>query len=187
MATSVSICSNALLMLGAQSINDLSEDNDRAKLANNLYSATRDEILRIHPWNSCIKRAVLAPDAIAPDFDYSYQFTLPSDWLRTLSVGQYGYEDDYRTEGRKILADTNVLYLRYIFANYNEGAWDAGLVSLMTLKMAALMAYPITQSASKEQIQIEKFEMEKRRVCAIDGQDDPPETLGNFRLLSSRY
>lgn len=187
MATSVSICSNALLMLGAQTINDLSENNERARLANNLYPSARDGILRIHPWNSCIKRVTLAPDVAPPEFDYSYQFTLPSDWLRTLSVGEHGYEEDYRTEGRKILANTNVLRLRYIFANYNEGSWDAGLVDLMTLKMAALMAYAITSSASKEQIQIEKFEMEKRRICAVDGQDDPPETLGDFPLLRARY
>lgn len=33
----VSICSNALLMLGAQPINDFSESNDRARLMSNLY------------------------------------------------------------------------------------------------------------------------------------------------------
>jgi len=187
MATSVSICSNALLMLGAQSINDLTEDNDRARIASNLYPQVRDELLRKHPWNCCIKRVILAPDAEAPPYDYTYQFTLPSDWMRVMSVGDYGCEDDHRIEGRKILANTNVLKLRYVFANTNEGTWDSALVTVMTMAMCARMAYAITQSASLSQLKNQEYEIALRQARAIDGQDDPPETLGDFRLLSSRY
>ncbi len=187
MSTSVSICSNALLMLGAQTINDLNEDTDRAKLAGNLYPQVRDEMLRAHPWNCAIKRVILSPDLDMPAFGYTYQFTLPSDWIRTMSVGDYGKEIDYRSEGRKILADTDTLKLRYVFHNKNEGSWDAGFIDVMTLAMAARMAYAITQSAALEQQRIQELEMTLKRARAADGQDDPPETFGDFRLLSSRY
>ena len=187
MATSVSICSNALLMLGAQTINDLDEDTDRARLAANLYPQVRDEMLRAHPWNCAVKRVVLSPDQAAPAFGYAYQFTLPSDWMRTLSVGDYGAEIDFRSEGRRILADTDTLKLRYVFHNTNEGTWDAGLVEAVTLAMAARMAYAITQSASLEQTRLQELEMALKRARAIDGQDDPPETFDDNRLLGSRY
>lgn len=187
MATSVSICSNALLMLGAQTINDLNEGTDRARLAANLYPQVRDEMLRSHPWNCAIKRVVLAPDVEMPPFGYTYQFTLPSDWIRTLSVGDYGEEIDFRSEGRRILADTDTLKLRYVFHNTNEATWDAGFVESMQLAMAARMAYAITQSTSLEDLRVREMEMALKRARAADGQDDPPETLGDFRLLSSRY
>jgi hypothetical protein len=187
MATSVSICSNALLMLGAQTINDLNEDNDRARLASNLYPQIRDDIIRSHPWNCCVKRVILSPDVTPPEFDYSYQFTLPSDWARTLSVGDYGYEEDYKTENGKILANTNVLKLRYIYNNTNEGSWDDLLVGVMSLAMAAVMAYAISQSASLAQVHAAKLDDAMRKARAIDGQDDPPQTFGDFRLLNSRY
>lgn len=187
MATSVSICSNALLMLGAQPINDLAEDLDRARLAANLYPSVRDDILRAHPWNCATKRVILAPDATPPSFGYSYQFPLPMDWLRTLSVGDYGVEIDFRHEGRMLLADDSALKLRYIFRNEIESTWDSMLIHCMTLAMAARMAYAITQSASLEQARIQEMEMALRRARAADGQDDPPETVGDFRLLSSRY
>lgn len=89
MATGVSICSNALLMLGAQTINDFADqlNLDRAKLCANLYPTVRDDMLRSHPWNCAIKRAVLAPDAVAPAFGYTYSFELPADFLRVLEVG----------------------------------------------------------------------------------------------------
>lgn len=187
MATSVSICSNALLMLGAQPINDLAEDLDRARLAANLYPSVRDDMLRAHPWNCAVKRVVLSPDSNPPAFGYAYQFPLPSDWLRTLSVGDYGAEIDYRIEGRAVLANDAAPKLRYIFRNEIEATWDAMLIHCMTLAMAARMAYAITQSASLEQGRMQDLEMALKRARAIDGQDDPPETFGDNRLLGSRY
>src|SRR5689334_28039 len=127
MATAVSICSNACLMLGADSINDFNEETNRAKIASNLYPQVRDAVLRSHPWNCAVARVALAPDTTAPAFDYASQFSIPDDWLRTLQVGLYGQEDDHRHEGRKILADVSVLYLRYIFRNDVEGSWDTML------------------------------------------------------------
>lgn len=186
MASQVSICSNALLMLGAKTINSLSDTSDRAVLCLNLYPQVRDSVLRSHNWNCCIARAALAPDADAPLYDYINSFTLPADWLRTICVGQYGYESDFKSEGRKILCDDDVLYLRYI-ARVDESLWHEGLVEAVTLAMAEALAYPITQSASMQQGMAQKYQMAMKRIRAEDGQEDPPETLGDFRLLASRY
>lgn len=186
MATSVSICSNALLMLGAQTINSLSETSDRAQLCANIYPQARDNVLRSHFWNCAIKRISIAPDADAPAYDYANQFTLPNDWLRTVSVGQYGREADYKTEGRKILCDESPLLLRYVFRNTDERTWDAGLVDVMTLAVAADIAYATTGSASMAQLMQQNFAQALRQAKAIDGQDDPPEVLGDFALIQSR-
>lgn len=187
MTTGVSICSNALLMLGAQTINDFSDQVDRAKLCSNLYATVRDDMLRSHPWNCCIKRAVLAPDVAAPPFGYSHSFELPSDFLRVLEVGSAGVQIDYLVEGRTVQANTTVLELRYVFRNEVENTWDSHLVKLVTLAMAAAMAYPITQSASMQQAMEQKLETSLRRARAVDGQEDPPQTLGDEHLLAARF
>lgn len=186
-ATSVSICSNALLMLGAKTISSLDEDTDRAQLASNLYEQMRDQVLRSHPWNCATRRVVLAPDTAAPAFDYDAQFTVPADCLRVLQVGEEGYEVDYKVESGKILAGGTSLALKYIWKNTTESTWDAMLVHAMTLQMAAAMAYPITMSTSKEQLQAQKLELFMKQCRAVDGQDDPPQTLGDFPLLQSRF
>lgn len=186
-ATQVSICSNALLMLGAKTISAIDEDNDRAILAANLYESTRDAVLRSHPWNCAVKRVVLAADSEAPAFDYDAQFTLPSDFLRVLSVGEDTEDIDYKVEGRKILASGTTLALRYVYKNTTESTWDAMLVRAMELHMAAAMAYPITMSAAKEQVQTEKLERFMKQCRAVDGQDDPPQQLGDERLLNARF
>ena len=189
MATGVSICSNALLMLGAQTINDFqdSQNIDRAKLCANLYPSQRDSILRAHPWNCCIKRVVLAPLAQAPAFGYSTAFELPADCLRVLEVGSGGYQIDYLVEGRTIQTCTTVLELRYVFLNDVEATWDAHLVNLMELAMAAVLAYPVTQSTSERDSREAKFSQALRQAKAVDGQEDPPQTLGDEHLLASRF
>lgn len=186
-ATQVSICSNALLMLGAQTISAIDEAVDRARIASNLYDSTRDSLLRSHPWNCAVKRVVLAPDTAAPGFDYDAQFTLPADCLRVLQVGEEGYEVDYKVESGKILCSGTSLALRYIWKNTTESTWDAMLVEAMQYAMAAAMAYPITASASMADLMARKYEMFMKRCRAVDGQEDPPQTLGDFPLLQSRF
>lgn len=189
MATGVSICSNALLMLGAQTINDFADQNnlDRAKLCANIYPSQRDSILRSHPWNCCIKRVVLAPLADVPAFGYPRAFELPADYLRVLEVGSGGYPIDYLVEGRTIQADAMALELRYVFRNEVESSWDAHLIDLMTMAMAAVLAYPVTQSTSERDSREAKLAQALRQAKAVDGQEDPPQTLGDERLLGSRF
>ncbi|SEB73234.1 hypothetical protein SAMN05216178_2044 [Pseudomonas saponiphila] len=187
MATGVSICSNALLMLGAKSINDFNEPVDRAKIAANLYPTVRNDLLRTHPWNCTIKRVLLAPDATPPAFGYANQFELPADFLRVLEVGQAGLQVDYLVEGRQILANATSLELRYVYLNEIENTWDANLVALLTLAMAAAMAYAITQSAAVRDSLKQDLEMAKKVARAVDGQEDPPQTLGDEHLYASRF
>ncbi|WP_218176582.1 hypothetical protein [Pseudomonas costantinii] len=189
MATGVTICSNALLKLGSQTINDFADQSnlDRAKLCANLYPTVRDDLLRSHPWNCCIKRAVLAPDAVAPLFGYSHSFELPADFSRVLEVGANGRQIDYLVEGRTIQANTTVLELRYVFRNEVENTWDAHLIALATQAMCAELAYAVTQSAAKEVSEEQKFETMLKRAKAVDGQEDPPQTLGDERLYAARF
>jgi hypothetical protein len=185
-ATPVSICSNALLMLGAQPINSFTESTDRARAASNLWPSVRDYVLRRHPWNCATKRVVLAPDTESPAFDWAFQYTLPSDYLRTLSVGESGIEIEFMIESGKLLCDDNPALLRYIWRNENPGSWDDMLVWGMTVSMKAVLAYPITKSTSLEQVVEVALKDVLRQARAVDGQDGTPQTLGDSPLLAAR-
>lgn len=187
MSTSaVSICSNALLLLGDQPIDSFDVDNDRTKLVANLYAMKRDMVLRLHPWNCATKRVVLSPETSAPEFGWSYKFRLPDTWLRTLSVGDDDDQDDYAEEGRFILMDSNVCRLRYIWRNDVETTWDSLLISAMTQVMVAALTYPITKSTTKQATEEEIVKQVLRAARSVDGQSNPPETLGDFPLLANR-
>jgi hypothetical protein len=75
-------------------------------------------------------------------FGFGYQFPLPGDLIRILSVGRE-YEDiGYRVEGNRLLANQNVIYLRYLFRNEDESTWDSSLVNLAEAFMAASWRTP---------------------------------------------
>lgn len=187
MATAVSICSNALQMLGAKPINDFNERTEHARLCANLYPSVRDDLLRAHPWNCATKRVMLAPLATPPAFDFDYQFALPGDWIRTLQVGKKGQALAYRSEGRNILACVTALPLVYIFRNDVEQSWSTNLVELAELQMAAKMAYAVTKSSSIRDSYRDEFARAFKVAKAIDGQDDPPEEFEEGTLLESRF
>lgn len=185
--SAVSICSNALLQLGDESIDSFSQDNARTKLCVNMFSQKRDRVLRAHPWNCAIKRVVLSPDVDEPEFGWAYKFPIPGDCLRVLSVGdpENGY-DDYELESGYILMDSNVCNLRYIWRNEEPAEWDSLLVDAMTQVMVAALTYPITKSTAKQATEEEIVKRILKEARAVDGQENPPETLGESPLLAHR-
>lgn len=182
----LSICNAALLMLGANPITSLSAVGEKEKLCAGLYPTIRDKVLRSHPWNCCIKRETLSPWAAAPNHDWPFQYELPGDFVKVLGVGELGAESEFRLEGRRLLTDVNPCLLRYVFANENPATWDAGLVHVVTLAMAAALAYPITTSTSLRDSMRQEAELELRRAKAVDGQDDTGEMFGNSQLIGAR-
>ncbi|WP_414488454.1 hypothetical protein [Stenotrophomonas maltophilia] len=190
-ANAVTICSNALLSLGDRPIASFDEgqasygDLDRAKLCSALYPQVRKSVLRSHPWNCAIRRVQLSPDAAPPAFGFTNRFLLPGDWLRTLAVGDRGVRIDFRAEGRYLLSDAVVFPLTYI-ADVPENTWDAMLIDVMTGAMAARLAYPITKSAAMIETKTAELRALMQTARAVDGQDDPPETLGDFPLMTAR-
>lgn len=187
MTSSVSICSNALVMLGGAPFSSFDEPKPHVRVAANLYPSVRDDVLRAHSWNCAISRVLLAPLANAPAFDFTQQFQLPGDWLRTLQVGNAGDTIPYRMEGQKILASVTALPLVYVFRNEVEDTWSANLIHVMELSMAAKMAYAVTASTSIRDSYRDEFARELKVAKAIDGQDDPPEEFAEGTFLESRF
>lgn len=185
--TAVAVSSSALLRLGDKPIASLTESTDRARLAAGLYDSVRRSVLRDHNWNCAIKRVSLAPEVGAPAFDWQFAFLLPGDWLKIVEVGRRGESVPYQVEGQRILANENPLFLRYVFDNDNEATWDAALIEAMTARMAAEMAYAVTQSATMADAMWQKYRLSLARAKTIDGQDEPPYQLGSSRLLQARF
>lgn len=173
------------MLLGQAPIASLAEQTKQARLCANLYPIARQDVLRMHPWNCCIKRVELAPLADAPvGRQWAAQFTKPSDWLRTLDVGSDGQEE-YQFEGNRILANVSSLVLRYV-ADVTEGEWDSHLVDLMTKRMVKDLAYPVTKSTSLAELKAREYEMAKKAAKTVDGQENPPEEISDSPFIAAR-
>lgn len=185
MATDVQICSAALMLLGAAPIASLAETGKSATLCANLYPLARKDLMRRHPWNCCIKRVLLAPLASAPEFDYTYQFAKPGDWLRVLNVGEANNPLEYEFAGNRILCDTNSLPLRYV-ADITEGNWDSHMVDVMVKRMCSDLAYPITKSTALAQLKLAQYNEALKIAKSVDGQENPPEQIDDSPFIAVR-
>jgi len=187
MATSIEIFNAAATILGQSGISSFDTEDVLSRQAKAIYNLTRDEVLRAHPWNCAVKRISLAASADTPLFDYTYQYTLPSDWLKTLQVGEYGVESDYRAEGRSLLLnESGPLYFRYIYKNYDETTWDSLLTMTMVYSLCEKFSYLITGSPNILELVSAKLKECRREARAVDGQDEPPESFGDYPLRQVR-
>jgi hypothetical protein len=191
MPSPVSICSNALLMLGDNPISAFDEATDRARMAANLWPSVRDYVLRSHPWNCAVKRVVLAPMVDAPAFDFGAQFQLPSDFLRLLSVGLEGEKVRFKLEtidsGRVILQDGSACYLRYIWRNENADTYDGMLIHALQASMRTVFSYGVTQSTSLEQLLHQVLQPILKQARAVDASEEDHDPLDDSPLLDARW
>lgn len=184
MATSkITICSNALLQLGTQPITSFEDGSDNSLLCSNLYDQTRDGVLRAHPWNCAIKRVSLAPSTVDPIYGFSFAFDLPGDVLRLLEADTV---DEYKVEGRQILANENPFFIKYLYKNTEVASYDSLLVETLTWAMMAVLAYPVVKSTTKSTEINNIYLARLRQARAIDGQEGTPDALGRSQLLDAR-
>jgi hypothetical protein len=194
-ATPVSICSNALVRLGADPISSFDESDtsganlDRTRVVSNLWETVRKQTLRSHSWNCATKRVLLSPDSTAPAFGFTNRFLLPSDWLKTVQFGEdeAGPRYSWRSEGRYLLANESSFPIVYIYDNQTCAEWDSQLVAAAEIAMAFAACYAITKSTSLKDALGAELKTLLQQARTSDGMDDPPETLGDSILLASRY
>jgi hypothetical protein len=193
MASVVDICNGALNQLGASTIISLTEDSKNARLCNARYNQVRDSLFRSHLWNCLIKRVELARDVAAPSWGFSYQFTLPADCLRVITILNYDY--DYKIEGRKILANHDSIKIQYVARIEDPNQYDELLRETLSAALAADIAYAITSSNPMAANMYNLFQdklREARFVDATEGQNLDPnngqsDVIGAGSFINSRY
>jgi hypothetical protein len=173
MASVVEICNRALILLGANTITALSDDTKNAKICTIIYPQIRQDLIRMHPWNFAMKRSTLAPTGTAPDFEYEYQFNLPSDCIRVWQI--YTPESPHKIESRTIVTDDNVVYLRYIADITDTTKWDSSFISMLVYKLAIDMCFAITGSPNLIPALEDQYRRFKIEAKLWDSQEDTPD------------
>lgn len=184
--SAIDCCNSALQRVGAASIVSLGDNSPEARACSLAYDSNRRSELRKRPWNFAVKRAVLAPDATAPAYDYTYAFTLPSDCLRVLRPATADL--DWQVEGRKILTnDSSVLHLRYIADVTDPAQWDSAFYDMLCLALAYDICEKLTQSNTKKKAIGDDYDEAAKDAALADAfeggpQDGPDDTWLLARL-----
>jgi|SRR6185369_4957454 hypothetical protein len=188
MATSEDLVNQALSFLGDDPIVALSDDTERARLANRLFQPTLDAVLRAHPWNVAIDRATLT-ETTAPVYSWKHKFILPTDNLRILSLNEQEHYADggdvFKLESGFLLTDSSTANIRYI-KRIAAPDMDSLLFDATAFRLASAMAYPISGSTSLSQEMWGLYQARLQEARTVDGQEGSPDRTDITTLTDIR-
>lgn len=151
MASAVDIVNLALSQhlgqAGTVSSIDPPEGSQHAEVMAIFYPIARDTVLESrvgHNWSWAIKRVTLAEVTSTLD-GWDYAYTLPSDFLKPISLLSSGETDDangkkYIIEGQTLYANESAMTLRYVAKVTDTTKWSPLFVRAVTCELASMAA-----------------------------------------------
>ena len=180
------ICNQGLALVGANTILSLTDDTVEASVCSLVYDKVRRSLLRSHPWNFAVSRALLAPSVSAPAFDYAYRFPLPADTLRILRPK--GPDVDWVKEGNALLSNYGpILKLKYIRDVTDPSEYDSTFYDVFCRAIAVAVCEKLTQSNTKKQILLEEFMAHILEARRLNGQLKGTQYMGTDAYITSRW
>jgi len=199
--TKLSICSDALIMLGASPLSSFGDGTDEAQVADRLYDDVRDTLIMQYPYSWTLRKKKLTRLADPPINEWRYKYQLPGDML-----GNPKAVFDIDAVGARPVRDFE-LYSSGLYANL-ENVWvdyqylpepaefPPYFVRLLKTALAAEFAEPITDQITKADYfhgkaygsPAENMRGGLVRVAInIDGADQPPQSIQEFPISDIRF
>lgn len=182
MSTLVEIGNHALDLVGQgvtiNAVDDVNDPNARA-VNKHIYASIR-EVLRAGKWKPARKRETLAALAQAPDFEWTYQYQLPNDYLRMVFFNGLDPYDErrpmYTIEGRLLLTDESTVSITYVadltYAGNDVNVTDPLLNELFVLKLASKLAWPFQQTRTLKESLLNEYAAKLKLALAADSREE---------------
>ncbi len=198
--TGVSICSDALIMLGAKAITSFNDGTDESSVCDRLYPDIRDSTLMMYPWSFSMKKIALARLVTTPTSFWKYEYLLPGDRLGnphsvrdSAAIGSF-ISAEWEIQGDKLLTNLETVYIDYQYQT-PEYALPQYFVQLLKYMVAWHIAEPITEQGEKasrwRQVAVgEPSENGRggffRQAAVIDGKNQPVRVIEDYTLVAVR-
>jgi hypothetical protein len=206
--TNVTICNQALNLLGSDTISSFTDTtNDAASVCNNIYETVKRKTLSMYPWSFAIVKEQLTKSAgVTPVNEWTNQFVLPSNAVSGTPHQVYNssstrilpiqsYELIYTSSGPAIVTNEENIYVDYVSSVITEGLMPSYFVQLLVYMMAWHLAEPVTDQITKSdywrKITV-GTESENgrggyfRQAMNIDGRGKPNYSIVDFPLTDVR-
>ena len=154
-----------------------SDDTREAEECNIWYSQVRDQVQAAARWDVCrtladLRAATTTRDtsadwtASAPEPQYLYGYSLPSDYLRAWHLARFDrFTISYNTGNSALLLNTDskapiLIYSRVVS---DVSLWPPGMKNAVIYALAASIAGPLTGNSSLQQI---NFQLANQAIIA---------------------
>lgn len=160
--TQTDIANLALSHLGDRRINEIDDDNDtNAEIVADNYNHAIGYVFGAHEWRWALLQAELAQLPTAPVARFSYQYALPSEFVRPANVSEsqtmYPLTDDWDIIGQHLMTNLGTVFLEYVSSHWDESQWPAYFAEAASVKLAALCAPRISHNMSSRADLEDKF------------------------------
>ncbi|WP_374632854.1 hypothetical protein [Ferrovibrio sp.] len=174
--TKFQLCSRALVALDREAVSSFSDSSKEAELAAVMYEGVYKSELSNYTWNFNTTQVELSREVSTPgDVNWSYQYTMPSDWLRTLNVTAPvdGADIDYVERAGKVYSnETRALML------YQAEIVEANLPPYFQDSFIARLKGEFAEALVGEGAVIERawaeYDRKLKIAKRIDAQSNPP-------------
>ena len=187
MADKTTIVNRALSLLGAEPINNITDDTPEANIASRMYDESRRSLLSECLWNFATKREVLNLVVGSPVWysnQMGYIFQLPSDIIRIF--GTSAPAAIWRVEGDQLISNTNEMGIIYVYDLEDTTKFSSSFTDAFADKLAADMAYAILNSNTETKMLTEKYLGESLPKARSENSQvgTPPEIDDNLWVYS---
>lgn len=186
----VGICNLALGWVGANPITSIDDASTTAELCRNNWDAVRDSVLEAREWTFAIKRASLAADATAPDYQWGLRYQLPSSCVRLLDADDGSGIADFEwvKEGEFILTNQAApLRVRYVELVEDPLLWSPGFVMAMAYRLAFVICTPITENKGLQGDLWGLYQKALTEAARLDGMQGRSEHVRISALYQRRW
>ena len=180
--TDVSICSNALLLLGHNPISSFTEGGAGAQVSANMYETVYESVLTMHRWRFAAGQVALSRLVDTPLHDWAYAYQLPADYLVAIKVYPHA---DYEIFEDKIYCDQASLAIDYLFKP-EENTLPPYFLELMEFRLASKFAIPVTGNRSLADTYFAMFQDQFNRASSLDSQARPSDPIQDSPFIDAR-
>ncbi len=172
MLTKIDLCSMALLKLGENPIQSLSDDTTAAKLGRTLIDFVIDTLLAMHPWRfACHTYTVVK--------DENGDLNIPPDVLRIIKTNARMIEN-------KIISDSSSVELVAI-RRVSPNDFPSYFASVVATKLAMEFCIPLTSDQTVFRTLVALYETELQTAKFIDSTTATSDGISDFSLINARF
>jgi hypothetical protein len=192
LASQVGIANVALGKLGSSSISNLDDPSPGAEAVKAVWDYARDAELRAHPWKFAITRGTITNLTAAPAWGYSYQYQLPTGYLRVVEINRDWWWDNWerapwQIEGKRILTDIgSPLELRWLQRVTAASDFAPDFVPVLACRIALETCVRITGSDSLKETIRADYALALRSARATDAIERSPEPMRDGSWITGR-
>lgn len=186
--SALDVASNALFLMGADSISSFTASTAEAKVANALYEDIVQSSFASHRWRFATRQATLTRLDTKPTGRWDAAYHIPSSVITVTAVTVDELPIKYDVYQNKIHCDavsSDTVVMDYVDRS-SESDWPSYFTTAVEFQLAATFAITIARDASLSQLLEQKANMLFTKARQIDSQQQTTRKLNTSRFITQR-